>query len=213
MAAPWDEIFRKYDRNDLSFRNAFMASAYKSIYEASNEPEDLAYFASFICGIAVTFRENGIDLTSLTVRTESPPRADIDALMSTLRAIDEMIEEVMEFISRAADTDPRVLDGHAMMRALFIWKGYLSAINVPPEAWTDVEVCALRSLWILTTVDSADVIKRLRDGAHASVGTFSPDIRRAVQETDWPPRGFIDLYFQNHGLLENRCRAIFGTFE
>ena len=211
MVAPWDKIFRKYDRHDLIFRNAFLVSAYKLINEARDQPEDLAYFASFICGIAVTFRKSGIDLTSLTVRTQSPPRADIDALMSTLRTIDETIEEIMGFLSRAAESDLRVLDGHAMLRAMFIWKGYLSAINVPPEAWTDGEVCALTSLWILTTVDSADVMKRLRDNAFASAGTFGPDVRGAVQKTDWPPCGFPDLYFKNHGLLEERSRAILGT--
>jgi hypothetical protein len=121
-----------------------------------------------------------------------------------------MIEELMEFVSRSADTNPKVVDGLAMMRALFIWKGYLFANNRLPEAWTDSEVCALSSLWILTTVDSGNVVKRVRNGAFASVDTFSPTVRGAVQEADWPPRGFVDLYFKNHGLLEEKSRAILG---
>jgi len=73
MAASWNEVFRKYDRNDLSFRNAFIAQGYKSIHTARDELEDLAYYASFVCAIAVAFRKNGVDLTSLALRTQSPP--------------------------------------------------------------------------------------------------------------------------------------------
>jgi hypothetical protein len=212
MVAPWDEIFRRYDRNDHSFRNSFLASALKAIYEARDHSEDLAYFASFICAIGCGFRTSGINLASLIVRGESPPRAEIDGLMSALRAIDEMIEEIMAFVSRAVDySDLRVLDGLSMIRALFIWKGYLFANNAPPETWTDSEVCALSALWILTTVDSGDVVKRVRDGATASANTFSPAVRDFVQETDWPPLGFMGLYSKNHGLLERKVRTILGT--
>jgi hypothetical protein len=172
MAAPWNEIFRKYDRNDLSFRDAFIAQGYQSIYAARDELEDLAYYASFICAIAVAFRKNGVDLTSLELRTQSPPCEATDALMSALRTFDDMIEELMGFISKAAETDPRLLDGLSMLRALFIWKGYLFAINTPPEAWTDGEACALGSLRILISADTANVVKRLQDGAFADVSTF-----------------------------------------
>jgi hypothetical protein len=210
MAAPWNEIFRKYDRNDLSFRNAFIALGYKSIYAAKDELDDLAYCASFICAITVAFRKNGIDLTSLALRTQSPPHEAIDALMSALRTLDEMIEELIEFISKAPETDARLLDGLSMLRALFIWKGYLFANNIPPEAWTDGEAGALGSLRILISADSANFVKRLQDGAFAYAGTFEPGLRSAAQETDWPPHGFTELYRTNRDVIEFKCRALRG---
>ena len=210
MAAPWDKIFSKYDRNDLAFLNAFLRKLYKSIYGARDQPEDLSYFASLACIIAVTFRENGINLTSLTVQIEPPSRADTDALMLALRALDEMIEKLMEFIGQVADTDPKVEDSLAMMQAMFIWKGCLSAINTPPTAWTDGQVCALSAFWILTTVDSADVVKRVRNNAFASF-RFNSDVRGAIQEADWPPRGLVDLYSKNRDLLEKKSGAILGN--
>jgi hypothetical protein len=94
----------------------------------------------------------------------------------------------MEFIGQVTDTDPKVEDSLAMMQALFMWKGCLFAINTPPTAWRDAQVCALSAFWILKTVESTDVIKRVRNNAFASL-RFNSDVRGAIQETDWPPRG------------------------
>jgi hypothetical protein len=54
MAAPWDQIFLHYDRGDLSFRNAFIATGYRQIYSSRDELDDLSYFACFICAIDTT---------------------------------------------------------------------------------------------------------------------------------------------------------------
>jgi hypothetical protein len=96
------------------------------------------------------------------------------------------------------DAKARHVGGMARMQTLFIWKSYLLALNTFPASWETDAVCALRALRILTTVDSAKVINILREES-------KPDfIRNVVRDDDWPPRGFIDLYFKNRDLLEKK---------
>ena len=210
MAAPWDRIFGTYDRNDLAFRTSFMKKLYKSVHEARDQPEDLSYFASLVCVIAATFRENGIDLASFAAQAEPPSPTAADTFALAVRWLDEMIEKLMESIGRAADDDPKIEDSLAMMQALFLWKAYQLAINAPPDGWADSEVSALGVFWILTKVESADIVERVRNNGFASF-RFSADVCAAVEKADWPPGGFLALYSENRDLLDEKARAILGS--
>jgi hypothetical protein len=209
MAAPWDRISSTYDRNDLAFLTSFMKKLYRSVHEARDQSEDLSYFASLVCVVAVTFRENGIDLASLAAQTESSSPAGADTFTLAVRWLDEMIEKLMESIGRAADNDPKIEDSLAMMQALFLWKTYLLAISVPAGGWADGEVSALSVLWILTKVESADIVKRVRNNGFASF-RFSADVCAAVERAAWPPGRFLALYSENRDLLDEKARAILG---
>jgi hypothetical protein len=209
MAAPWDRIFSTYDRNDLAFLTSFMKKLYRSVHEARDQSEDLSYFASLVSVVAATFRENGIDLASLAAQTESSSPAGVDTFTLAVRWLDEMIEKLMESIGRAADNDPKIEDSLAMMQALFLWKTYLLAISVPPGGWADSEVSALSVLWILTNVESADIVKRVRNNGFASF-RFGADVCAAVEKADWPPGRFLALYSENRDLLDEKARAILG---
>ena len=97
-----------------------------------------------------------------------------------------------------------------MMQAEIIWKGYLLALNTHPGSLgTDAVLSALN---ILATADSTQVIGRLRDGTNGLMkDVFDVSTRNDVRDDDWPPQGYIDLYFKNRDLLENKCERSLGV--
>jgi hypothetical protein len=210
---PWERIARIYDRNDASQLNSHLTSIYEALYATRARPEDLAYYASFVCGVAVAIRETlTIDISTVMFIVEPPPLAEAHPLNKVLPVLDGTIETVLDLLAKSKKDDGRQADANAMMQASFIWKSYLLALNTYPETWGTDAVCALSALRILTTADAAQVRNSVRNEVHVMRGNFSAAIRAAVHDSDWPPRGFLDLYRKHGDILERKCRALFGTF-
>jgi hypothetical protein len=66
----------------------------------------------------------------------------------------------------------------------------------------------------MMTADPGFVTSSLREDRHGmTTQVFNDASRSQVRDSDWPPRGFVDLFFKNHRLLESKCRTLFGTFD
>jgi hypothetical protein len=179
----WGNTSNLYQIHPAAVERGLLASIHKTISDAKKYPEDLAHYASFVCGVAVTLREAlGIDLNTLTLIVETTPLPSTHPLV-------------------------RIFSVHAAL----VWKGYLLALNSYPDSWEIEHLSALATLKILTTVDAAYVLKSLRNESHGVRGTFNDDIRAAARDRDWPPIGFQDLCRKNASILETKCIALFGT--
>jgi hypothetical protein len=208
----WGKVSNLYEVNDAAALRGLLVSIHTTIFDAKKHPEDLAYYASFVCGVAVTLREIlGIDVNTLTLIVEPPPLPSAHPLVKIFDVLDYTAKETIGFLAKADKDDPRLIDAKAMMQAALIWKGYLLALNSYPDSWEAEAVCALAILKILTTVDGASVLNSLRNEVHAVRGNFNENIRAVARDSDWPPRGFIDLYRKNSGILETKCSALFGA--
>jgi hypothetical protein len=210
---PWTDLSRIFDGSDAELLGAYLSTVYQTVYRERDQPNILAYYASFVLGVAVTIRETaGIDIGTLIFMVEPPPLLPSHPLVKLSQILDPVIKETMEFFGKAKKDDPRRLDAMAMIHASLLWRGYLSALNTYPESWGADSVASLSALRILTTADSARVIDFLRNEGYAVRGTFTEAVRKAVRESDWPPRGYLDLYRKHGGILEQKCRALFGAF-
>jgi hypothetical protein len=80
--------------------------------------------------------------------------------------------------------------------------------------WGPQEISALSSLKLMMVAEPSFVISSLREDRHGmTTQVFSETSRNHVRDSDWPPRGFIDVFLKNHRLLESKCRTLFGTFD
>jgi hypothetical protein len=211
----WAGLDGVYERDNLPMLDGILETVYKNIYALRDSPELMAFYASSACGVAVTVRMiANVDMGTLVFPIETSPLPSSHPVMKVLPILDEAIEGTVKWLSTAPKDDPRMVDALTKMYACFMWKSYLLALNTQPAAWDKHAVCALSSFRMLTTADPVRVIKNLREDIHGlTKEVFTAGIRNSVKDADWPPRGYVDLYFKNHGLLERKCRALFGTYD
>jgi hypothetical protein len=208
----WAQVARTYDDNDPLQFDRFLLGLQKIIYDTRNEPDLLAYYASFVCGVAVTTRELlGIDVSTLMVIVEPTPLGASHPLTKVLPVLDKSIGTALAFLGNAEPDDHRLPDIEVMLYASFIWKGYLLALNTYPDSWNTSAICALSALHILTKADPVEVRSKLRNEAHLTAGIFTAATRKAVLDSDWPPRGFVDIHRKHGDVLEQKCHALFGA--
>lgn len=95
-------------------------------------------------------------------------------------------------LKRAADL--------SRMHAALMWRSYIFAHSANPKRWQKDQVCALGTLKILSTCDSAQVMLRTAQSAEV--------ICTNVRDDDWPLRAFINLYLRYKDLLAEELSAI-----
>jgi len=222
--ASFAEFARIYDPQNKQQLAVILKWVYESAFQPVQNDRDLvAVYASFASEVAIFVRtQTHVDICTLTSPLEIPPLAPLmRPLMTTLSPLEIVMLALETFIvdqlktyatkggdihGRDHEAKVRYLADNARMLAAFVWKGYLYALNTEPPNWGIDAVCALSALRILSTADPTKVVEILRDGSKAAI------IRTNVCDGDWPPRGYIKLYFENRDLLAGKYRAIFGAF-
>ncbi len=200
-----------YDPDNAEQLTALLSAVYRDLSAVRDEADVIAYYAGFACEIAVFVRAHcGVDLANLTFPVEDGPLDPRHPMLTALPAVEMWIEDyftgmssdALKFSELDAQEKMQRLATQARMRAACVWKGYLLALNTPPDEWQTDAIFALGSLAILSVADAVKVIRAQRDPA-------KPDfIRDNVRDDEWPPRAFIDLYLQNEDLLTERLRAM-----
>jgi hypothetical protein len=205
-SAPAARAATPYDPDSVEQLTALLTAVYRDLNAVRDQPDVVAYYAGFACEIAIFVRAHcGVDLCDPNF-----PYDDAQALTTALPAVEMWIEDYFGGLSHDApkfselDAQAKMqrLATQARMRAACVWKGYLLALNTPPEHWDTDAIYALGSLAILSVADAAKVVAAQR-------GPDKPDfIRDNARDDEWPPRAFIDLYLQNEDLLTERLRAM-----
>ena len=206
MTKKYAEVARLYSRDNVAMFDEILETIYESIYSRWNDPKVLEFYAVYTCEVAVLVRkQTGVDVCTLALPFEKPTLASSHPLVKALPLFELMIEDNLKYLAAApddlshVDNDARmqILAAEAKMRASFIWKGYLLALNTEPADWRTDAVCALSALRILCTADSTKVINIVRSRA-------VDEIRNLVRDDDWPPRAFINLYVKHSDLIEGK---------
>jgi hypothetical protein len=195
-----------YDPDSVAQLTALLAAVYRDLSAVRDRPDVVAYYAGYACEIAIFVRAHcGVDLCDLTL-----PRDDAQAVTAALPAVEMWIEDYFSGLSSNAlkfselDSQEKMqrLATQARMRAACVWKGYLLALNTPPEEWAADAIYALGSLAILSVADGGKVVAAQR-------GPDKPDfIRDNARDDEWPPRAFIDVYLRNEDLLTAKLQAM-----
>jgi hypothetical protein len=202
MISDFTQLASKYDRNSLPQ----LIWALETIYENTSALQDdapiLALYANVTCEVAVYIRRHsGLDLRGVNTSLEFPIdrtllNPDTDILVRALRVLEYLIRDGLDHLEngtkhlRKMDADTKLLQllREARMRAAFVWKGYLLALNTPPNLWGPIAKYSFSTLKILAVVSADAVIKAVRKDAISSI------LRHLVHDDDWPPRKYIDLY-------------------
>jgi len=206
MTKKYAEVARLYSRDNVAMFDEILEANYERIYSWWNDSEVLQFYAVYTCEVAVLVRKHtGVDICTLAFPIEKLTLPSSHPLMTVLPLLELMIEDQLKYLATAPDdrshldNDARmqILAAEAKMRASFIWKGYLLALNTEPADWRTDAVCALSALRILCTTDSTKVINIVRSRA-------VDEIRNLVRDDDWPPRAFINLYVKHSDLIEGK---------
>jgi hypothetical protein len=199
------EVARLYNPENIRQLNETLEKLYEGIDAIWNDPEVLEFHATIACEVAIFVRiKSQVDICTLTFPRQTPPLAASHPLMKALPWLEIFIEHFFKNVVTAdvnrldPDAKFRRIVSTARMQAAFVWKGYLFALNTEPADWGTHAVCALGALKILSTADSAKIIKTIRlDG---SIDEYKNEVR----DDDWPPRGFINLFLKHSELLEEK---------
>jgi hypothetical protein len=202
MISDFTQLASKYDQNSLPQ----LIWALETIYENTSALQDdaavLALYTNVTCQVAVYIRRHsGLDLRGVNTSLEFPIdrtllNPDIHILVRALRVLEYLIRDGLDHLEddtndlSQMDADTKLLQllREAKMRAAFVWKGYLLALNTPPNLWGPIAEYSFSTLRILAVVSADAVIKAVRKDAIPSIP------RHLVQDDDWPPRKYIDLY-------------------
>lgn len=88
------EVARLYNPDNVRQLIAILETIYESIYAVQNDPEVVAFYASFACEVAVFVREQSdVDICTLTFPMEAPPLAPSHPLMKALPLLEIWIED------------------------------------------------------------------------------------------------------------------------
>lgn len=205
----WGKIASIFDRNNPAMFDGMLEQAYRSVYGLRDDPRLMAYHASMVCGVAVAIRMT----TGTNMSTLKSPVAP-SSISQLTNILDGVTEETVKWLSTSAKDDPRRPDSLNKMYAFLVWRGYLLALSTSPSDWGSQAIAALSALKLMMTADPALVTGGLREDRHGIVNKVFDDTTRAqVKDDDWPPSGYVDLFFRNHSLIERKCRALFGTFD
>ena len=190
------KIIKVYDPTSIPLLNALLGQAYEQLQSCETKHEVLQYYAMAAYRTSLLLqRLLGVDLCTLSFPLIEPPLPDDHPMMVALKGLDKMIGEGIKDIG--ADPSTNIIAsfyGAAQLWTSLVWKGYLFCLFTAPKDWGPEDLCALACLRILSTVSGPDVIQLIEK-------TFKETIGDPKAE-DWPPRGFINLWFANRDRLK-----------
>lgn len=187
----------KYNGENIRQFIELIVQAYTEIQRYRNEPEAVNYFARASCAEAVHIRNvTGVDVLTLSVPKTLPPLRPSHPIVKALSPLEHKLESAYKIV-RSADPESRdFLEALATMNANLVWKGYLFLLNTDLENWGSDGYSAMGALRILSTADRDQVIDGLR-----VLPKIDPMVRQNVSEDDWPPRGFLQLWFKHRSVI------------
>jgi hypothetical protein len=146
----------------------------------------------------------GVDLCAMSFPVEAAPLSASHPITKSLPYLNHIIQVHLNWMAEAEKTDRAFTDNLMKLHAGLFWKAYALALNTEPSNWELDAVCAFNSLRILTTADSNAVFAMVKNHSADDV------IRNNVRLEDWPPSGFIAMYFANRHILERKSRSMEG---
>lgn len=186
-----------YNPNNIRQLNGLLELTERRLQQFRIHEGFLKLYAAAAFEIAIEIkRKTGVNICTLSFPMEKPPLAPTHPMMVSLACLDAIISS--RFNELAGETQVRVeqFDTLSKMEMGLVWKGYVLTLNTPPENWFSYNYASIGSLKILSKVSGADAIEEIEERGFISVNGVDPK--------DWPPPGFLKVYFVNRERLDSR---------